>query len=342
MPFIYAKSAEFRRIEQELVTRGRAGRLGLDIMPVETVDAARVRWVQKDNYTGLQHLRGMDGQPTRITRVGEKTYEYEPGVFGEFLEVTESELTERSVNLNVDSDPIPVGDLVAEADEQLIGREWDRIESSIWTLLTTGTISIKIAGPNGTQVGYSDTYAIQTFTSTVAWTTSATATPLKDFQTVSQMGVGKGVSFGAGARAYMNSVTVNSMLNNTNQADLAGRRVEGGNTVDDLATVNRILVAKGAPTIVVYDEGYVNDANVYTKFIPDTTVVVIGQRRTGARIGRYVKTRNASNNFRPGSYRYVMDRANGGGAGGGNAEKRTPANLEVHRGHNGGPTMVFP
>ena len=343
MPFIYPTATQMREIEPELVARDRRERVGMQIFPVQSVNAAKVRWTQRDNYAGLQQLRGMDGQPTYVKRIGRKTFEYEPGVFGEYIDITETELTNRAGSADPVVVNIPVGDLQMENDEYLIQREDDRIESSIWAVLTTGTITIKIAGPNGQQTGYTDTYPVQTYSAGVAWSTVATATPIRNFQSVQQLGLaaGKGVDLGAGATAYMNSVTSNNLLNNTNASDLGGRRIGMGNTVNTLNDVNQYLLGQNLPRIQVYDAGYVNDSGTFTKFIPDNKAVVVGNRPSGQMVGAYIMTRNASNNFRPGSYRYVLDRANGN-LGSAPAEKRTPANIETHRGHNGGPVIWWP
>jgi hypothetical protein len=342
--FNYPTNFELQQIEPDLVARGAAGRLGLDIMPVRNVNAGEVRWTQQDNFYGLQALRGLDGAPTRVQRIGTKTYSYEPGVFGEFIDITETELTRRAGYAPVGT-PIDIADMIVDADQQLINREFDRIEATIWSLLTTGTFSIKLDGPTGTQVGFSDTFAIQTFTAGVAWATSATATPIVNFQAVQQLGqaAGHSVDLGAGAVAYMNSVTSNRMLNNANAADLSGRRITAGNTPNNLADVNRYFAAQNLPQMQVYDNGYQSTITVgasvgpFVKFIPDGKVVVVGKRTSGAQVGNYVKTRNASNGLMPGSYAYTLDRANGV-----NAERRTPANIERHRGHNGGPILLFP
>jgi hypothetical protein len=71
--------------------------------------------------------------------------------------------------------------------------------------------------------------------------------------------------------------------------------VEGGNTIQSINQANAITAGQDAPRIVEYDEGYYNDSNVFTRYIPDNKVVVIGQRPGGQRIGEYVKTRNANN-----------------------------------------------
>jgi hypothetical protein len=128
MPYTYPTAYEISVIEPELVARGMAGRLGMQLMPVRNVNAPRVRWRQRDNYTGLQHFRGLDGQPTLVQRVGETEFEYTPGVFGEFGDVTETELTERAGSVDTRTVNIDVSDLVAEQDEMMISRELDRIE----------------------------------------------------------------------------------------------------------------------------------------------------------------------------------------------------------------------
>lgn len=346
MPFIYPTTATMQDIQPELMARGREGRLGLDICPPAEKNAGKVRWNQKDNYFGLQHLRGLDGAPTRVNRIGSKTLEYEPGVFGEYLDVTETELTTRAGSMDVLSTPIDVSDLVMELDTQLIGREYDRMESSVWTLLTTGTLSIKLDGVDGLQTGYNDSYTFQQSTPTYPWTNFSSATPIRNFQLIQQLGQASGLSvdFGAAATAYMNQVTANNLLNNQNTADLNGRRAAFGATVNDLAAIGSYWAGQNLPKIQVYDQGYqtapIAKGGRYVKYLPDGLVVVVGARPMGARVGEYQLTRNASNGYRPGSYRYVIDRANGGGEG--NAQKRTPANIEVHRGHNGGPSIMYP
>lgn len=340
MPFVYPTNFELQTIEPDLIARGAAGRLGLDIMPTRSVNVGEVRWRQQDNYFGLQALRGLDGAPTRVKRVGEKYYSYEPGIFGEFVDITETELTRRAGSAPAGT-PIDVSDLVVEADQHLINREFDRIESTNWAVLTTGTFSIKLDGPTGTQIGFTDTFAIQTYSASVPWATFATATPVINFQAVQQLGMAAGhsVDLGAAATAYMNSVTSNWMLNNTNTGDLAGVRIDYGNTMNNIANANRYLAGQNLPQIQVYDAGYIpTSGGTFTKFIPDGKIVVVGKRVSGARVGEYLMTRNANNpGLAPGSYTYTIDRANGV-----NGEKRTPPNIERHRGHNGGPTLTLP
>jgi hypothetical protein len=334
MAYLYPTNRELSEILPAKVARLTQDRVGLQIMPIRDVRAAIVQWIQKDNYFGLQQLRGLDGAPVHVKPVGLKEYSYTPGVYGEFETITETELTIRAGSTSMDV-PIPVDDLVMDRQDRLSVRELDRIEYMIWTLLTTGTFSVPLPGG---AIGFTATFAIQTQSALVAWATVATATPLKDFRATRLLGRGLGVSFGAGATAYMNSTTANLLLSNTNASDLGGRRYLGGQTVDTVEGINRILNGENSPQIVEYDEGYYDDTNTFQLFIPNNKVVVIGKRPQGQRIGEYVKTLNANNPGRaPGSYSYVVDRANAV-----NGEKRTPPNMEVHQGHNGGPVIYYP
>jgi hypothetical protein len=343
MPFVYPTAVENRSIQQDFMSKNRAGRLGLDVMPEVTKNAPKVRWTQKDDYVGLQTLRGLDGAPTRVTRLGMKTFEYEPGVFGEFGDVTETELLTRAGTLDVPSTPIDVSDLVGEWDDYLIIRELDRMESSVWTLLGTGVLQIILDGTDGTQIGYNDAYTPQTFTASPLWTNASTSTPIKDFQAVQQLGFAGGHStdFGAAATAYMTQYTANLILNNQNTNDFGGRRAQYGATINSLKDVANYWQGQNLPKIVTYDSGYKikppSGTPYYTKFLQDGKVIVVGARPGNEAVGNYIITRNANNGYRAGSYRYVIDRANGV-----NGEKRTPANIEIHRGHNGGPAIYYP
>ena len=334
MPYVFPNNRELSTIAPEKIARATAERVGFNIMPMRDVPAGVIQWEQQDNYFGLQQLRGLDGAPTVVKPVGSKSYSYTPGIYGEYMTVTETELTLRAGSTS-DDVPIQVGDLVLRRQDQLLVREADRVELIIWTLLTTGTFSIALPGG---AIGFTDTFTLQTYTATPTWATVATAVPLLDFRAVQLLGAGKGVNFGGGAVAYMNRVTANSLLANTNAADLAGRRVSGGNTINTISDINRITLEQDTPSIVVYDEGYYDNTNTFVRFIPNNKVVVVGRRGAGERIGEYLKTLNANNpNRAPGSYSFTIDRANGT-----NGEKRVPPNIEVHQGHNGGPVIYYP
>ena len=343
MPFIYTPNYQLFEIEPLLLARGRAGRVGLDLFPDVNRNAAQVRWVQSDNYFGLAQMRGLNGQPTHVKRQGYKQFVYEPGYYGEFILIDEQELVTRAGMAPIDSTPIDIADLVAAADTQLVQREFDRKEWLVWNLLINGSITVNLGGDNGLQRPYTDTYTTQTFVATVPWSSTATATPIANIQSVQQLQVGYSVDFGAGATAYMNQVTANNLLNNQNANDLGGRRNLFGATINNVAGVASYWQSQNLPNIVVYDAGYYpligqNVATQFVKFIPNNKVVVVGTRPNGASIGEMQNTRNAMNpNLAPGSYRFMKDYANGV-----NAPKEVPPRIEIHRGFNGGPALYYP
>lgn len=333
--FLFPTNKEIQEISPVKVARMSEDRLGFKLMPFRSVNAGIVQWTQKDNYSGLQQLRGLDGSPASVKRIGQNTYSYMPGIYGEFQTIGESELTLRAGSITTDA-PIDITDLVVEGENFLLGRELDRQESIIWTLLTTGTFTI--TGPNG-QASFTDTFALQTANRAVAWTTLATATPLVDIRAVQQLGLGKGVAFNGSSKMYMNRLTANALIGNTNAADLGGIKSEYGATITaSLEKINAILLGQDLPQIEVYDEGYYNEANTFVKYIPDNKVVCVGARATAERIGEYVLTRNANNpNMAPGPYVFIVDRTKPV-----NGQKQVPPTVEVHRGHNGGPIIYFP
>ena len=325
----FPSAAELREIEPVLLPNAEEGDPIFDEFPVEESDFDRVIWEQEDNYTGLQQVRGLEGEPRVVQRPGTKMYDMEPGVYGEFTEIGERELTQRR-QIATWGEPVNIYDLVGRAQKFLLKRRYDRIRYIIWTLLTTGTFAIPQA--DGT-ILHADTFPLLTASSSVAWTTYATAVPYADFQAVQLLALGQSVDFGAGATAWMNRVTANALLRNANAADGFGRRMSNGATFNTLDDWNKWLEGNDLPQIRVYDRSYINDAGTATRFIPNGKVVVIGKRTNGAKLGAYRMTRNANNpNNEPGAYTRVID----------HGERTIPRKIEVHDGHNGGPCIFYP
>lgn len=347
MNLVYPTPAETALILPDLVARDRATRVGLKMFPVVSKSTFKVSWIQWDNAYGLMAFRGIDGAPPRVVRLGANRFMYEPGVYGEHIAITEKELLERSIP-NMPNIPIPIGDLVAAADAQLIQRQDDRMEANIWALLTTGTLSIAFPGPNGPSV-YKDTYTFQTYSASVPWSTLATSTPIADFQNIQQKQLGHSADFGAAATAYMNQVQANRMMNNTNASDFGGRRSQAGATLNSLPAFNSYLAGQNLPQIQVVDDGYMpfpvngpitTPATQFVKFIPDGTAVVVGKRPGGAPVGETQMTlqiMNPGGNAAPGEYHFIKDYAQGI-----NAPVEVPPKVEIHRGYNGGLAIEYP
>lgn len=323
--YSWPTSKELTQIGQDFMAAMTLDDPIFSYFPVVNVDSHILQWEQRDNYRGLQQVRGLNGEPGRVAAIGGRRYIMEPGVYGEFLPIQEDELTTRR-RWGTFGEPIDLSDLVTEKTQQLVAREVARMRQMLWTLVTTGTFSVtNEAGA----VVHTDSYTTQTYDTTTPWATGASATPIYDFQQVALKDRGYSLSLGPAARAYMNRATAFQMLNNTNDDDLGGRRTNNGPF--GLGDANSIFVAQGLPMVEIYDEGYYDDNGTFQLFIPTGTVVVFGQRTMGEPIGEFRRTRNINNpGFAPGPYDEVYQ------------QPKPPKQIEVHRGMNGGPVLFYP
>jgi len=253
--YVYPDQKDLQAVEQVVGPRIKGDREIFKLMPIRDVDAFDLEWELMDNFTGLQQVRGLNGQPSRVKAIGMRRYQMAPGVYGEFAPIDEAQLTKRAALGSFDK-PVDIKDLVAEKQMQLLQRRYDRIEKIGWDLLTAGTFSV--TNEAGATV-HTDTFSLQTQSGAVAWSTAATATPLADFRTCQLLARGQGVSFGAKARAFMSRQTWNRLISNTNAADLYGRRTQGLGTYENIEGVNKLLMGDDLPELVVNDEGYLND-----------------------------------------------------------------------------------
>lgn len=327
----YPTTILLTEIAREVAAVTQMNDLVFRYMPTVNVESEILRWEQRDNYLGMQQLRGIGGSPNRVIKTGVKSYTQEPGYYGEYIDLDEVELTRRRQVGSI-TGRVGLTDLVAEATEQLVHRRINRIRYIAWTLFTTGTFSVS---QEGGSVIHTDTYSVQTATKSVDWDTVATAVPIKDFQAVALKGDGYGVNFGAGATAVMNRVTFNKLMNVTNAADIGGRILSGNVPVLGLDDLNRVFVSQGLAEIAIYGDGYYTDAGVWTYYVPTDAVIFFGQRPGGDTIAEYRFTLNQnteSGTPQSGPITRVIDQG----------DKVIPRRVQVHDMHNGGPVIYHP
>jgi len=322
--------------ELQLIDRELAAVLTMDdpifgIMPIVNVNAFDLLWDIPNNITGLTNLRGLNGQPGNVSRLGANRFKVRPGVYGEFLTIDEEEMTTRA-QLGTYNIPVNVDDLVRECQDQLTNRRISLIRKICWLLIVTGTFSI-VNTTSG--IVHTDTFDPQDYDAST-WGTTNTATPLADFRAVKLKQRGHGVSFGRQSKAFMNQTTFNYLTANTNASDLGGKRVTGLAQPLGLTDINTVLLNEDLPTIVIQDDGYLNDSGTFVNFIADNKVVVVGYRPGGQKIADFAIARNANNpNVATGPYMFVNDRTQGDA-------KTVPPTIEVHGGFNGGPRLYYP
>lgn len=328
--YVFPTSAELRLIEQDKIPLLVQDDPLFELIPIVEVNEHLLIYEQLDNFIGLQQWRGMDGVPLPVAQTRLSQYEMQPGIYGETELIGEEELTIARVP-GTFGDPIDLSKLVAIRQDKLLQRRLNRIRWIGWTLFTTGTFTV--SKQDGGTV-HTDTYSVQTFTASVAWSTHATSTPLADMRAMQLLSRGHSVAFDQGSKFMMNRKWANHMLANTNAADLGGRRTQGLATFDNIGQVNQLLTNDGLPSIAVYDEGYFPDGGgAFIQWIPDNVGVLVGRRTTGVSIGEYRLTRNANNpDSAPGAFTIVRDIG----------LQRTPKQILVEDGHNGGPVIFFP
>lgn len=324
--FTFPTAFELRTIEQQKLPTLTMTDPIFRHMPIRNVDSFVVQWEQKDNYMGLQNLRGLDGNPARVNAIGSKKFVMTPGVYGEFALITEEELTLRRQFGSINA-PIDLSELIMEKQDHLLQRRIDRIRKIGWDV-AQGTFSV--SGPNG--LVHADAFPVTKYAAGTPWGTPGSSTPLADFRNVRLFEEGRSVSLGGNATGYMNLRTFNKLVTNTNANDLAGRRVTGLLSPLNKEEINKILLGEDLPQIVVHNDGYYDDNGVYTPFIPNDKVLVFGYRPSATAM-EYQMVRNATNpGMSPGPYTKVID----------HGERQVPRKIEVHDGHNGGPTLYFP
>lgn len=331
--YLYPDQIEIFEIEQSKLPALTLGDPIFDMFPIVNRDSAHVMWEQMDDYRGLMQARGVNGPATGIAMVGATAYQMDPGRYSEFIFLDEKAIENRRTLGTLDS-RVDLTDLVMRAQDRLLDRRLTRIKWLLWTLLATGIFNV--LSPNGSTL-HKDQYRTQTAAASVAWATFATATPLRDFRGVKILGRGRSTRFDNSASAYMNQNTMNNLLANTNANDLFGKRIENGATINSKQDIDMIMLANDLPKCVVWDDGYFTDAGVFTPYIPDNVVIIVGTRNSGAAVGEFQYTRNVMNDdLGPGPYTIVSDSIDSKG------KTRVPRTVRVDDGFNGGPAMLFP
>lgn len=330
MNFEYPSTRELIQINPEKIQNLTRNRPTFDIFPTVDSNYWTLAWEIRDNWRGFQQLRGLNGEPSYVKMVGQRTYEAQPGVYGEYMTLDERMLTLRAQNA-WNGEPVDISDLIVERQDYLNNREIELIEYIHWKILLDGQFTF--AGPTGAI--YGDTFPIQTAAFS-DWSDLANATPLADFIALKLLASGKSISFGTNAKAFMNTVTLSNLLRNRNANDLGGQLAVSSGGVKPLkefGEINSILSSHGLPQLVEYDEGYFSEpSGTFTKWIPNDVVSIVGARSNGDRLGEYRMVRNMLNpSGDPGRYEKVIDRV----------DDRVPRIIEVHRGHNGGPVLFY-
>ncbi len=297
----YPTNNELDLVVQEY-TAQTEGFIGAEILPEEDHYTQKVRWDEMDADRGMTAPHTMGGDPKVDKRPGSKTREYEAIPFKETDMLKENEIL-RARELGTQNGVINLDREITRIAKARMDKTKIRVEHTTWQCLR-GTLSINENG-----VILNETFPVQQYDTLVPFSTVATATPLKDFNAVKLLFRGTGAS-AKGAKAYLNETTFNWLLENQNANDLKG--FQNQNFVHlpySLEEINKILVARALPTLVSYDEGYIDEDGNNQTFIQDGEIIVVGVRPKGQKVGAWAKTpslhRELNGNAAPGYFSFL-------------------------------------
>lgn len=340
--FRFPTNVSLDLVTQEYVIQ-RELMIGDQLLPFTEALTEKVQWDELDNDQGMTAPSNLRTDPKIDVRQGSKLREYTPMYFKETDVIREDELL-RARAFGTLGGVIDISELVGRTLKSRQDKNWIRKETLTWAALQ-GSISFN---ENGVIVN--ETFPVQTFTAPINWDLPATAAPLKDHGTVRLKFRGTGAR-ADGAVAYLNQTTLNALLANANQADIAGFRSENfRNTTFSLTDLNKIQAERKLPIYELYDEGFYDSTGTFQTFIPDWIVIVIGKRQIGQKVGDFVSTPSfhRTRNGMPAPGMFAILEVNGQGNPG-MMEVSAAAlgagknpRIDITGGFYGGPRILYP
>lgn len=337
MPFISGgclvpTASEIQTLQMELFPRYLEGRVGLEILPFATTDLPSIVLHQPDIFKGLQPFRGLNKPtlqvPERYNPYGTMCH-VEPGYWGEHDQLDEEILT-KWAQPGTCNQMLDITQYTTWIQQRLLERRANLIEYNIWQVLVYGRyVALNQSG----QVIFDQQFNNQSVSAGVPWTNFAGSFPLRDFRAIQLLGRGTSARFDSCAKAYMNRETANLLFANTNPNDVGRVGLSACCNFMSQDMINQQFLAQGLPQIVIYDEGYIDDAGIFNVYIPFGYVVIVGCRPNNVPPGHYWLTRNAVNcTIGSGFWQKLVD----------TCDREVPRKIFIYDGHNGGPALEYP
>lgn len=288
LQYLVPSSAEVRRTERERALVMQGGYRIFDVLPVEDVFATEVAWDIEDNVTGLIPTRGPGDKFPEAPRVGMQRFKAMPTMFAQKITIPEEKLMTLA-GIGRLGGPVDAGPELDRQFEAVQARLWATVAFVATRTLVDGVAFALDKSGASVRVG---TYAgLDPVTPAVPWSTLATATPLSDLRGLQEAAIGTGFAFDNRAIALANTRTINRLLDNRNQADLAGKRLSGLAAPLSLADVNTVFSGQGLPQFEVCDDNYIDESGNVVMFIPDGKVLLVGYHQAfGIRAGNVQNT----------------------------------------------------
>lgn len=262
-------------------------------------------WDQHENGYGLLSLRGLGGEPDVVIPPGTRKYAVSPGYYGERCVLEETEMT-KSRQLGTPNLPADPGERVAVMMQYQAEKSVNRIRKTSADFLRTGKFTN--VATNGRIVhtdqieGYTTIAIASTalpktgFTTGAAWSNTA-AKPLDDMRKIKlELEFGTSSKFGREAEIVCNPDVITYLLA-TDQIQTTYKNNYGA-SIASLEDLNRLCQGFNLPKLVEYDRGYfptLADAvarSNFTRILPTKSMIWLGTRPKGQKLGKFVLTRN--------------------------------------------------
>lgn len=330
MPTTFETSAAFRvkKLMAVKIAQSREGRLGMKLFPQDTSDTEYVVYERWGLIRGMQQARGLGGPTRPVQLPGFNQFSVSPGYYGEHVRFDEKRLL-RSRLPGDWMKSQTTRENINYASTYLAERFCNRYEYNVFEILQEGGF---VAMDDNATAYWQVMYDIPRLTPAILWNVPATSIPLQNLRGwVVSLALGKSVDF-RGGELIMNSNTLNTILGNTNPADLGGKRLMYGQTINNAADQGKFFLDGDLPAIRVYDGDYYAEAAAFaTRFIRDGKIIFRGKRTDGEQGGRYVMTPAVQNGMKPGEWTIVEDKTT-----------TDSPYWKVANGHNGVPVLEYP
>ena len=244
-----------RKIAQLWLPRAMESRVLLKLFPLVKENETVLKYERRQVETGVQYARGLGGPTQLVLKPGVDQYTVAPGYYGDHYVISEQELIDlREVADWEDFESYD--EQAARGAEHLTRRFLDRCEYSIGQLITTGGyVAQSEQGVNYVQ----QIFDLPQYTPATLFNDLTNSQPLNYFRDlIPQLELGRSVSFMKGF-ILCSRPSANLILKNQNPADLNGRRLEYGQTVNNLDDFNELLASNDLPPFKVYDKAWYSD-----------------------------------------------------------------------------------
>ncbi|WP_439627494.1 hypothetical protein [Gemmata sp.] len=327
----------------------------LEALPPTYDDFDAIRWNQYENGYGLLGLRGLGGEPDVVQVPGFREYTVAPGYYGERAVLDETEMTKdrRAGTANLPADP---EERLAIMTAYQADKGVARLRKTASDFLLTGKFrNTDAAGKviHADQIENYRTFATGGSGLGAGWAADPTnAKPLNDLKYVqNQLQIGTSSRFGPDSKILCQDGVIVDLLATTQIQSVYKSKF--GSTPLGMEGVNELLVGMGLPKLVPYNYGYFNTlddavnrttAN-FTRIMPAKSMIWLGTRPKGQKIGRWALTRNVPLNLLKGNQGMVENRSAKAWATGIGISlylhNRLPFRYELDVWFNGGPVLEY-